>query len=147
MNRDWPPLIVATNQPRWVRRRDFVLTLAMWLLLAIMLETEFELFFRRTLKRWGLSDFDVNANWPEFFERLLPFVQIGLALIAVLIVTSLFTLRRRRRVVLLPQPPPLGLAEQARLAGLEQGILSAARELPIAVVFVEPDGSCSIKPR
>ena len=66
----WPPLIVASEKPRWVWWRDFALTLLMWLVFAIMLETEFELFFGRYLERLGLGDFDTNANWARFFERM-----------------------------------------------------------------------------
>jgi tetratricopeptide (TPR) repeat protein len=49
----WPPLIVADHTPRWVRWRDFALTLMMWILFAIMLETEFELFVGPHLERWA----------------------------------------------------------------------------------------------
>src|SRR5262249_46377186 len=56
----WPPLIVAKHTPRWVRWRDFALTLMMWILFAIMLETEFELFAGGHLERWGFGDFDTD---------------------------------------------------------------------------------------
>src|SRR5262249_26099450 len=46
-------LIVVTNKPRWLWWRDSALTLAMWLLFAGMLESEFGLFFGRYLDQWG----------------------------------------------------------------------------------------------
>ena len=52
----WPPLIVASTTPTWVKARDVVLTLVMWVLFAIMLRTEFDLFFGRYLARLGLGD-------------------------------------------------------------------------------------------
>jgi hypothetical protein len=93
----WPPLIVASTKPTWVKVRDIALTLLMWVLFAIMLETEFEMFFGRNLARLGLSDFDSEWNWPEFFQALRPFVQVALVLVSVLVVASLLTLRRVAR--------------------------------------------------
>ena len=58
----WPPLIVASTKPRWVWWRDFALTLAMWLVFAVMLETEFELFVGRYLEHLGLGDFDTKTR-------------------------------------------------------------------------------------
>jgi hypothetical protein len=71
---NWPPLIIASEKPRWVMWRDFALTLLMWLIFAIILETEFELFFGRYLERLGWGNFDTNANWAQFFQRLEPYL-------------------------------------------------------------------------
>ena len=144
--RTWPPLIVATHTPRWVIWRDVVLTLAMWVLFAIMLETEFELFFGPHLERLGLGTFDSEANWDVFFERLMPFVQITMMLIGALALASLITLRRLRRGLLMPQPAPLPLAEQALRAGMDATALAATRNLPIAVVHIDSDGRHRVKP-
>ena len=46
----------------------------MWAVFAIMLETEFELFFGRYLERMGLGDFDTEGKWAGFFEALRPYV-------------------------------------------------------------------------
>ena len=67
--------IVAETAPTWVRVRDFLLTFAMWLLFALMLETEFELFFGRYLEWLGWGDFDTDGHWEVFFERLRPYAQ------------------------------------------------------------------------
>ena len=147
MNRDWPPLIVATSQPGWMRVRDGLLTLAMWLLLAIMLETEFELFFGPYLERLGWGAFDNDAEWSIFFRRLRPFVIVTGALVTWLVVSGLFTLQRRRHALLGDPPPPLSLEEQAADAGVDPFVLKAGRDLPNAVVSVEPDGSRTIKSR
>jgi hypothetical protein len=147
MNRAWPPLIVASRQPAWMRRRDFLLTLAMWLLFAIMLETEFELFFGPYLERLGWGDFDTDAAWTVFFGRLRPFVIVTAALVTWLVVSGVFTLQRRRRTLLGDPPPPLSLEEQAARAGMDPFVLKAARDLPNAVVSAEPDGSRTVKRR
>jgi hypothetical protein len=145
--KQWPPLIVAENKPRWVKWRDFGLTLLMWILFAIMLETEFELFVQRQLVRLGLGDFDTSARWGEFFERLLPFILVALLLISLLVLASVFTLRRRRRGLQLPAPQPLAVADEARRTGMKAADLSAMRELKNVVVYIDEDGTHRVKPR
>jgi hypothetical protein len=146
-NRPWPPLVIADHVPRLVRWRDFLLTLLMWIAFAIMLETEFELFFGDHLERLGLGNFDTEANWPIFFERLTPFLVTIVLLISLLVVASVLTLRRRRRALSLPSPDPLELVCEARRAGLDAPALTAARALRVAVVHIETDGTYRIEPR
>ena len=143
----WPPLIVAGAAPRWVRWRDLVLTLLMWLLFAVMLETEFELIIQRNLVRFGLGKYRTDPNWAEFFERLAPFAAVASASIAVVVIAGLFTVRRQRRALRLPPPPPLDLAAQAGRAGMSESDLGAARNLRIAVVHIGSDGRHRVEAR
>lgn len=143
----WPPLIIASEKPRWLVWRDFVLTSAMWLLFAVMLETEFELFFGRYLERLGLGDFDTNAHWSRFFERLEPYVWLIIMLTSVLGASTVATLRRLRRFIKLAAPQPLQPEEEARRGRMEVTALLAARELHDVVVHVEPDGTLRVEPR
>ncbi len=136
----WPPLIVAEKTPGWVRVRDFLLTLFMWMLFALMLETEFELFFGHFLQRLGWGEFDTDAHWELFFERLMPYLRIIAILGASLVVTSMLTLLRRRRTLHVPPPPALTAAEQASDNGMAEADLEAARQRRIAVVHIDPDG-------
>ena len=146
--RDWPPLIVAETAPAWVRRRDFFLTLLMWILFAIMLETEFELFFGRFLEQLGLGDFDTDGKWDVFFERLRPYVRLALMLASTLAVASILTLIRRRRTLRQPPPPPLSVAEHAANVGMDAEALQAARNLRNCVVHIDDaTGRHSIEPR
>jgi poly-beta-1,6-N-acetyl-D-glucosamine biosynthesis protein PgaD len=138
--KDWPPLIVASTKPRWVTVRDIVLTVLMWVLFAIMLETEFELFFGHYLQRLGFGEFDTDARWVEFFEALRPYLRIVIVLVALLIVAAFFTLRRVARAHLLPAPEPLAIGEEARRVGMEEAELLAARELRIVVVHIDANG-------
>jgi PgaD-like protein len=143
----WPPLIVASTKPTWVTVRDVALTLLMWVLFAIMLETEFELFFGHYLQRIGLGDFDSEGRWPEFFQALRPFVQVALVLVSLLLVAGLLTLRRVARGRRLAQPAPLTAGDEARRVGIDEARLNAARELRIVVVHIEPDGKHRIEPQ
>ena len=126
----WPPLIVASEKPRWVVWRDFALTLLMWLIFAIMLETEFELFFGRYLERLGWGDFDTNANWARFFQRLEPYLWLIVMLVALLAASTVATLHRLRRFLKQAPPPSLQATEQAsaRRNGRRPSLL-AVREL------------------
>jgi hypothetical protein len=143
----WPPLIIASNKPRWVIWRDGALTLAMWVLLAIMLETEFELFFGRYLERLGLGDFDTNAHWDVFFRRLEPYLWLIVMLTVLLAASTVATLHRLRRFLRTTPPPPLPPVEEAARAKMPLADLVKARELRNAVVYVEADGSRRVEAR
>jgi hypothetical protein len=143
----WPPLIVVARAPAWVRWRDFVLTLMMWTVFAIMLETEFELFFGHYLEWLGLGDFDATGNWGVFFRRLGPYIAMIIILVALLVLFGLFTVRRRRRSLLMPQPAPLAAATEARRVGMAEAELTAARGLRNVVVHIDPDGRHRVEPR
>lgn len=151
MNREphtaWPPLIIASKKPRWLVWRDFALTSAMWLLFAITLEAEFELFFGRFLERLGWGDFDTEPNWSRFFERLRPYVGLIIMLTVVLGAATVATLRRLRHFIKMAAPQPLQPAEEARRGRMDVAALLAARELRDAVVHVEPDGTHRVEPR
>jgi hypothetical protein len=136
----WPPLIVAATTPTWITWRDISLTILMWVLFAIMLETEFELFFGKYLEQFGLGEFHTEAHWSEFFERLKPFIRTTVILVGGLVVAALITLRRRKLTLRLPQPPALALAADAQRAGVDKVVLLAARDFPIAVVHFEANG-------
>jgi hypothetical protein len=144
-DRAWPPLIVADHVPRFIRWRDFLLTLLMWIAFAFMLETEFELFFGDHLERLGFGDFDTEANWLIYFERLTPFLVTIALLISLLAVASILTLRRRRRSLLLPMPVPLELAEECRRAGLDAQELTSARTSIIVIIHIDADGKHRIE--
>lgn len=145
--KNWPPLIVVSDKPRWVVWRDFALTIGMWLIFAIMLETEFELFFGHYLERLGLGDFDTNANWARFFQRLEPYLWLIVMLLALLAASTVATVHRLRRFLKQAPPPPLQAAEEARRGRLEVAALLAARQLANVVVHVTPDGAHRVEPR
>ena len=146
-HQSWPPLIVASEKPPWLWWRDMALTVAMWMVFAIMLETEFELFFGHYLERLGLGDFNTDANWGEFFRLLRPYIWLIVMLLAILAASTVATIHRVRRSLLLAPPPPLQPAEEAPQAGMDVAALEAARALRNMVVHVEPDGTHRVEPR
>ena len=142
----WPPLIIASEKPRWVMWRDFALTCAMWAVLAIMLATEFELVFGRYLERLGFGDFDTNPHWARFFRRLEPYFWLIVMLTALLAASTVATLHRLRRFLKASPPTPLQPAEEASRARMRVANLLAARQLRSVVVQVSPDGAHRIEP-
>lgn len=126
-SKQWPPLIVAADRPRWIRTRDFLLTAAMWLLLAALLNAEFELFlgvylerlgFDALFHRLGLADFDTKLDWLAFVRHLLPYLVVVFVLVASLTTFAAHTLLRRHRALRDAKPRPLSLIRQARDAAL-----------------------------
>lgn len=143
----WPPLIVVSDKPRWVTWRDFFLTLAMWIMFAIMLETEFELFFGRYLEKLGLGDFQTEANWDIFFQRLRPYIALVIVMVVALVGSLFATLHRVRRALLQHPPAPLAIETEAPYAKMTPEALLAARQLRCATVYVEPDGTHRVEER
>jgi poly-beta-1,6-N-acetyl-D-glucosamine biosynthesis protein PgaD len=131
--RPWPPLIVAANVPRAVRWRDLLLTLAAWGAFAYLLDHEFALSLH-ALELLGLGGAKADTNWGLYLERLAPFLLVAAALAAALVVFSLGTLRRRSRTLRMSLPSPLGDDRQARIAGLDEAALAAARDQRVVVV-------------
>jgi hypothetical protein len=128
-----------------VRWRDFLLTLAMWTLFAIMLETEFKLFLGSYLKAFGLGEFDGKGNWPLFLEQLMPFLVTAGVLVYLLVATGVLTLRRRRHALLLPPPAPLDLVIECQQAHLDETSLLAGRAARIVVVNIGSQGNVELK--
>ena len=140
----WPPLIIAKHVPRLVKWRDTLLTLMMWAFFTVLLDIEFELFLGHFLQP-GLSRFDTDAKWPQFFDRLMPFLLMASILAGLLIIFSVRTLRRHSRALVLPKPAPLETADQAHHAGLDESELIVARDQRIVIVHIDTNGTHRIE--
>jgi hypothetical protein len=123
----WPPLIVATHQPAWIRWRDTLLTTAIWLLLVFLMLSEFRRFLgpylerlglRTLFARLGLSRADIDISWLQDLVRLNPYFLVVLALLVFLSGFALHTLKRLSRSLHEPKPQSLALATEAEHAGL-----------------------------
>ena len=136
----WPPLIVATDKPRWLWWRDFALTLAMWALLAGMLESNFGLFFGRYLDYWGFH-FDTKPHWHRFFGLLEPYVWLIFVLLAFLAAATVATIHRTHNSLRLAPPPALLIDQEAQHAKTDTAKLEAARALRKVTVYIQPDGT------
>jgi poly-beta-1,6-N-acetyl-D-glucosamine biosynthesis protein PgaD len=135
-DRPWPPLIVAEHIPRSVRWRDALLTVLAWGAFAFLVEKELAPVLG-ALQAMGFGDYGVKVDWLAYLERLTPFLLVAAVLAGLLVGFSLRTLRRRTRSLLLPQPAALEAADEARRAGLDEAALVAARDLRIAIVYID----------
>ena len=133
----WPPVIIAAL-PAWMKWRDAMLTLMMWVLFVLLLQRQFRLVSRTVGGRSDLGD---------FLALLAPYAGTALVLIGILAVAAMLTERRRQRALTLQPPAPLALADEARRAGLDEAALAAARGLRIAVVTIETGGRLRIERR
>jgi hypothetical protein len=137
----WPPLIVATGKPRWLWWRDSALTVAMWVLFAAMLESEFGLFFGRYFdEHWGFH-FNTKPHWHRFFGLLEPYVWLVIALLGFLAAATVATIHRTRNLLRHAPPPALPTDEEARHALTDPATLEAARAFRKVTVHVQADGT------
>ncbi len=143
----WPPLITAAGQPPWMLWRDRALTMLMWIVFAIILETEAELTIAHVIAIIKGVEPEIPANWDQFMNSLFPFTLVIIALVSWLVFFGLLTMRRRLRTMLLPQPPPLAFALEAQRAGMEAPSLAEARRLDLAVAHLDAAGHYRIEPR
>ena len=137
----WPPLIVATDKPRWLWWRYFALTVAMWALFAGMLESEFGLFFGRYLDdHWGFH-IDTKPHWHRFFGLLEGYVWLIIMLLGFLAAATVATIHRTRNLLHLAPPPALPTDEEARHARTDAATLEAVRKLRKVTVRADADGT------
>ena len=136
----WPPLITSASQPAWMPWRDRALTLLMWIVFAVLLETEAELTVAHGIALFRGGESSVPPNWDEFVAALTPFVKVIAGLFVWLAAFGLVTMRRRRRTALLPQPMPLEDALEAGRGGMDVAGLHAARLLHLSVVHIDGAG-------
>ena len=139
IKKDWPPLILSSRRPAWIRWRDAIMTTAAWLLVSLMLLSQFRLVLGHygspldiypLFQRLGLSQSDVSVGLVKDLVRLAPYFLVVFLLLAFLSTFAMHTLTRRRQALQEKPPQPLALATQARNAALgsKQGYAGAATE-------------------
>lgn len=140
----WPPLITVAVRPAWVVWRDRGLTLLMWFLFALLLQSEFEFLVDR-VAAFTTADESPDPHWRYFWQMLWPFLRLSAWLILMLFLAGVLGLVRARRARTLPTPPPLLAADEADAKGLDKGTLLKARTLKRCVVAIGEDGRYRIE--
>lgn len=137
--KDWPPLITTAVRPAWVIWRDRALTVLMWSMFGLLLQSEFQFLADRV---YAFTDFEEtpDPHWRYFWQLLWPFMRVSAWLILGLFVAGLLSLFRGRRARRLPQPPRLSLTDEADAKGLSDDALREARLRKIAIVHIGDDG-------
>ncbi|MBS7790360.1 hypothetical protein KTR66_10150 [Roseococcus sp. SDR] len=136
----WPPLITAAAQPRWMVWRDWLLTLSMWLLLALLCRHALLTLSAEILLLLGLRDEIPPLDFREHWRRMQPYwVAVGLLMLWLILWGSVWVLRRRLTRPA-PMPRPLDTATEALRHEASAEALLTWRELPVAIVHVEHGG-------
>jgi poly-beta-1,6-N-acetyl-D-glucosamine biosynthesis protein PgaD len=134
------PLILTAETehlPIWVRVRDLILTVLLWLSCGKMW---LELF--PEIKSWNAAKASEELTYE--LPTILVLLEHGVLLIGGLLVTyffwGLYTFRRANRDLDLPVPPHLPPEEEARAYGIKPEEIPALRELASVTVLAGKDG-------
>ncbi len=142
----WPPLITSAIQPRWMVWRDWLLTLSMWLLLALLCRHALLTLGAEIMLLLGLRDTLPPLDFREHWRRMQPYwAMVGLLLFWLLLWGSVWVLRRRLTKPA-PMPQPLDTKTEALRHEAAPEALLAWRELPVAIVHVERGGCMRAEP-
>jgi poly-beta-1,6-N-acetyl-D-glucosamine biosynthesis protein PgaD len=145
MHTQWPPLITAAAQPRWMVWRDRGLTVAMWALFALVCHNF--LFFAADEVRVAVGQ-PPRREWDPLgqVDRLRPFLVVALTMVTFLLAAGVMSVRRMRRNLARPKPPPLAVAEEAAHQEATAEALAAWRDLRVAVVHLDAEGRMHAEP-
>lgn len=129
--------------PRWILVRDFLLTVAAWVLLVFLLRDAIYL----TFDYFGPAVFQGSVAEPPqiglLWDRLTPFIVLSAGLVFLLCVWALVN-RGRLLPRSFPTPPPeLTLAEHAAKMGIEEKRVRHARHFKITRVSFRQNGTVS----
>jgi hypothetical protein len=141
----WPPLITTAVRPAWVVWRDRGLTVLMWFMFALLLQSEFQFLVDR-VSAFTMAEKAPDPHWRYFWEHLWPFMRISALLVIGLFVAGLVGLARARRASSMPPPLPLSSAVEADAKGLDEETLRRARTLKRCIVAIGDDGRYRIEP-
>jgi hypothetical protein len=131
---NWPPIIRSAKRSRLIFWRDAVLTVLMWGMMFLILYTELAFTISALDVLLGRSEAQIDAELDIFMRRMRPLLQLIGALVLMLAIATLISRRRRTKALEAPQPQPLGDAERAAIAGMDEATLAAAEGMQRVVV-------------
>jgi len=140
MHDEWPPLITAARQPRWMVWRDRGLTLLMWVLFVLVCHNFLRLALDEFRALTGRPRRGPELDFEDLWDPLRPFMVVAGVLVMWLLVAGVVSVRRVQRNLARPKPAPLGLAEEAADQGAAPADLAAWRGLRVAVVHLDEEG-------
>lgn len=131
---NWPPIIRSAKRSRLIFWRDAALTVLMWSMMFLILFTELAFALSALDVLLGRSEAQIDAELDIFMRRMQPLLLLIGALVVMLAVATLISRRRRTKALEAPQPQPLGDAERAAIAGMDEATLAAAEGMQRVVV-------------
>ena len=135
----WPPLITSARQPAWMPWRDRLLTLGMWLLLALLCRSSLALAVDLLRQAIGIERLRPDPDFALFWARLEPYLLVTALLLMWIVAFGTLALRRLRRRSL-GDAPELPLVEEAATRGAAPDALVDWRTARIAVMHVDAPG-------
>jgi hypothetical protein len=131
---NWPPIIHSAKRSPLIYWRDAALTALMWGLMFLILYSEFAFAISALDVLLGRSEAEIDAELDIFIRRMQPLLLLIGALVVMLAIATLVSRRRPTRALEGPQPQPLGDAERAAIAGVDEATLAAAEGMQRVVV-------------
>jgi len=131
---NWPPIIWSAKRSRLIFWRDAILTALIWGLMFLILYSELAFALSALGVLLGRSEAEINAELDIFMRRMQPLLLLIGALVVMLAIATLISRRRRTKALAAPQPQPLGDAERAAIAGIDEETLAAAEGMKRIVV-------------
>lgn len=140
----WPPLITSARQPAWMPWRDRLLTIAMWVLLALLCRNSLLLGVDLLRELFGGERLRPNPDLEILWSRLEPYIIISALLLMWIFAFGLVAWRRLLRPVR-GRAPLLPITEEAGHRKAAPAALERWRGLAVAIVHVLPDGAMRVE--
>jgi hypothetical protein len=134
MTENWPPLITDAARPRWMIRRDRILTFLVWVLFLV-------LFIKQGLAFRARLDAYLSTPGAEWDFMLAPFLIAVAIMLGWLVLTAILTYGRAMRARRTAQPLPLPLQIEAEHFGVTPDALEAARQTQVIAMAIDAGGS------
>jgi poly-beta-1,6-N-acetyl-D-glucosamine biosynthesis protein PgaD len=135
----WPPIIEDAARPRYIRWRDFLCTIAMWLLLVWLCRRGLHATWHDILYLLGHVP-TRHAGWVRLWAQLHPYFGV-IALFGIWqVIWITTTVWRKHLYSRRPQPAPLSPEEEARRINRTATDLSEWRTMKICVVHFDQKG-------
>ena len=142
----WPPLISSAQVPRFVRVRDWVMTLLAWVALAFFLRLGFLLLW----DYFSSPIFELTRtkapDWGFVWDRLSLFIYLIFGVVIWIIAWGVGRRAQLRQTFDRRVMPPLSLEEHATSLGLDPREIERWRECRIVTVHFEGNRIATAQP-
>ncbi len=139
----WPPIIIRTDLPLWVRARDLGLAVIGWVVLQDLLYDFWVLMYDWLKYPIFVLDPEDAPDWDAIYARLEPFVLAGGAIVASIIVTAIWRRRHIARGIHQIKQSKNALPEHQSVMHLSAQTASELHRLRSVDVYVDAAGEIS----
>jgi hypothetical protein len=136
----WPPIIIRTDLPLWVRARDLGLAVIGWVVLQDLLYDFWVLMYDWLKYPIFVLDPKDAPDWDTIYARLEPFLLAGGAIVFSIIVTAIWRRRHIARSIDLQKPTPGSLSAGVHPMQVSSRSVSELHQLRSVDVYVDAAG-------